>query len=584
MADQRARATVEIIDRASPKIKKIKRELDSLRGALNRSGKAGDALKRAGRNLRDISRGSREAGRAAGRIRSSLRGLGNSASNAGRRVRRAISSAFNKAASTANRAIGRIKAGLSGIGRFMKTAALGVGAGAAVGAAALWKMGKAVVMTGAEFERLFVQLKALEGNSEKAKKAMAWITDFAQRTPLELQDVVKAYAMLKAFGIDPTNGSLQALTDTMAMQGLSADGLQGIILSLGQAYAIGKLQGDTFREMGTRGIPAAKLLAKALGKTESQILAMASAGKLGRKEIALLVALLGKRAKGASEEASKTFYGITSNISDLITHFKRLVAEAGIFDFVKQKLDEIRQKLDEMKQSGEMKKWAERLSNVMVKIGDAVWEAGKWLFTADLGGIGDMIRDAFKSLQEISADDLKSIFEDVRQSISGLASDIRTITNAVKTMVNGISWAYNQIKGMWGIVSGNKHGDEMHRLTQDMFKPNPMNAARAGKGDALRAISDAELGGRAFGTSAGGKMKEAAPAVGQRITDAMFARASAGGAAMGRSFANHVRAVIQQPINVAVRQYGSHAKPSSGSAGQQAAPRGVDAPAPLPSQ
>ena len=148
---------------------------------------------------------------------------------------------------------------------------------------------------------------------------------------------------------------------------------------------------------------------------------MASKGKLGRKEIALLVALLGKRAKGASEEASRTFYGITSNINDLITHFKRLTAEAGVFDFVKQKLDEVRNKLDEMKRSGEMKKWAERLSNAMVKIGNAVWEAGKWLLTADLGGIGDTIRDAFKSLQEISADDLKRIFEDTRQSISGLA-------------------------------------------------------------------------------------------------------------------------------------------------------------------
>ncbi len=48
---------------------------------------------------------------------------------------------------------------------------------------------------------------------------MDWITEFAVKTPLELDQVVESYRNLKTFGLDPTNGTLQALVDTMAASG-----------------------------------------------------------------------------------------------------------------------------------------------------------------------------------------------------------------------------------------------------------------------------------------------------------------------------------------------------------------------------
>jgi len=53
---------------------------------------------------------------------------------------------------------------------------------------------------------------------------MAWIRNFATRTPLELNDTVAAYARLRAFGVDPTNGPLQALVDTMAATAAAPSG------------------------------------------------------------------------------------------------------------------------------------------------------------------------------------------------------------------------------------------------------------------------------------------------------------------------------------------------------------------------
>ena len=63
-----------------------------------------------------------------------------------------------------------------------------------------------ILNVGKAFEGYKIQLTALEGSQEAANKAMDWITDFAKRTPLDLEGVVKAYAQMRTFGLDPTNG------------------------------------------------------------------------------------------------------------------------------------------------------------------------------------------------------------------------------------------------------------------------------------------------------------------------------------------------------------------------------------------
>ena len=65
-----------------------------------------------------------------------------------------------------------------------------------------------VIETGKMFEALQIRLETLEGSSEKAERAMAWIRQFAKDTPLQLAEVADAYADLRNYGIDPTSGTL----------------------------------------------------------------------------------------------------------------------------------------------------------------------------------------------------------------------------------------------------------------------------------------------------------------------------------------------------------------------------------------
>ncbi|MFJ1293480.1 tape measure protein [Paracoccus yeei] len=226
----------------------------------------------------------------------------------------------------------------------------------------------------AEMERFTVQLRNLEGGAEGADRAMKWIMDFATRTPLELNQTVAAYARLKAFGLDPTNGSLQALVDTMAASGQGAEQLDGLVLALGQAWTKGKLQGEEALQMLERGVPVWDLLGKKLGKNAAQLQDMASKGKLGRKELMLLIEAMGERNAGASDNMAKTWDGILSKMSDFWYQFRVMVMNSGVFDYLKTRLNEIFGYFDAMAQDGRLQAIADRVAKHMLAALEGIWQ------------------------------------------------------------------------------------------------------------------------------------------------------------------------------------------------------------------
>ncbi|SNS87639.1 tape measure domain-containing protein [[Luteovulum] sphaeroides subsp. megalophilum] len=225
----------------------------------------------------------------------------------------------------------------------------------------------------AEFERFRVQLTNLEGSAEGADRAMRWIEDFATRTPLQLNDTVAAYARLKAFGLDPTKGAMQALVDTMAATGGGAEQLDGLVLALGQAWTKGKLQGEEALQMLERGVPVWDLLGAKMGKTAAELQEMASKGQLGRKEIELLIEAMAEKNKGASEGMAKTWDGILSNVLDHWGRFQRMVMASGVFDFLKGRLQEILATLNAMAEDGRLQLWADEVARVILRTLEAMW-------------------------------------------------------------------------------------------------------------------------------------------------------------------------------------------------------------------
>lgn len=359
MSRRKAEMVLELIDRAT----RPGRRIMAMTKRLAKTTEMGN---------QKSARSSKLAARATEKYRAATKALGRAQDRLQAKIKRT------------NSLIDRHRAKLRASARQMAGGAMGVGRAALLAggmftaySGTMAAAGSALIGPAAQFERYAVQLKTLEGSSEKGRKAMEWIEGFATRTPLELNQVVEAYQQLKTYGMDPTNGSLMALVDTMAASGKGAEHLSGLTLALGKSWTKGKLQGEEIMMLMERGVPVYDILGKKLGKTAEQIQKMGSAGKLGRNEIQILIDEMGRMNAGASDEMSKTWDGIISNILDNWTRFRRMIADSGVFDFMKSKLRGFLDHINALDESGKLQEYADIIAKNILTGLEALWSFGK---------------------------------------------------------------------------------------------------------------------------------------------------------------------------------------------------------------
>lgn len=301
-----------------------------------------------------------------------------------------------------------------------------------------------LIDTAAEFERLDMRLEALEGSAAGAAKAMDWIRDFAVKTPLEVRDVTQAYAALRNVGIDPTKGALQALTDANAKAGGSAAELGGVIKAITDMWGKGRIQAEEMQQLAERSIPAWPALAKALGKSEAAVRKLAEAGKLGRKDIEALAKQLGKEATGASERFATSWEGILSNLQEHWNNFKLAISKAGVFDTLKQVLQDLLATLDRLAKDGAIGRIATLIGETLT----AAITAGRNAFEAlirEAGGIEPLAQRLVSGLQEIAP-----TAAGIAGTVQSLASGFGALADAIRPVIalTDAYWrGYNQTIG-----------------------------------------------------------------------------------------------------------------------------------------
>lgn len=219
------------------------------------------------------------------------------------------------------------------------------------------------IRTAGDFERLRVQLASLMGTAEQGEAAFAWLQEFAENTPFQLQDLTQSFIRLKAFGMDPMNGTMQAIADQSALLGGSQETLNGIVLALGQAWAKQKLQGEEILQLVERGVPVWELLADVTGRTAEEVQELSAKGALGRDVIAGLIDAMGRRSSGAAIEQMSTFTGMVSNAQDTWDRFLDTIAQSGALDEVKRVLDGVLGSVTEAADSGELEAFAQQVAS-----------------------------------------------------------------------------------------------------------------------------------------------------------------------------------------------------------------------------
>jgi len=281
-----------------------------------------------------------------------------------------------------------------------------------------------MLKTGDEFEGLQTRLTSLMGSVEKGQEAAAWITKFAKDTPLQLQEVTDAFALLKAYGIDPMDGTFKALEDQSEKLGGGMERLEGIATAVGQAWAKQKLQTEEILQLVERGVPVWDMLSNVTGKNVEQLQELASKGKLGRDVIKALIDEMGRTSGGAAAANMSRLSGLISNLQDTATNFLNRIANAGALDYVKGKLQALADTIAQMDADGRLDKLAKGLS-------DAFVQGAEW--------VGDFV----KRLGEV---DFKALVDNTSTWLSGFRSEIDQMTTRVqlfiapfRTLFNGLT-------------------------------------------------------------------------------------------------------------------------------------------------
>lgn len=262
------------------------------------------------------------------------------------------------------RAIGQSIGGLSnkinGIGNIaLPVVGIGVSAGLAT-------VGKSMVRTAANFEMANIRMNQVFG--KRGKEATAWLQNFAKDTPMAFGEVQQAMMRLETAGIDPMNGSLQALVDYNAKIGGDTENLNAYISAISKGMVKGKLSMEEINPLLERNVKVFEILAKETGGkyTADQMQKMLQEGKLGRKAIAALLRGMGKDAAGAAKGQMQTWDGLVSNLEDTWTAMQARFMEHGAFDALKKELGTLLDWLSEKIEDGTLDEFAKTVSETLI--------------------------------------------------------------------------------------------------------------------------------------------------------------------------------------------------------------------------
>ena len=177
---------------------------------------------------------------------------------------------------------------------------------------------KQVVAVRSQFQQLEISFGTMLKSKEKANALMAQMTDLAAKTPFGLEEVSEGAKRLLAFQVPA-----EEVTETLRRMGDVAAGLgvpMGQLIHVyGQVKAQGKLMTNDLYQFMNAGIPIIAELSKVVGKSETEIKDMVSAGKIGFPEVQAVIKNMtneGGLFFNLMAEQSKSLGGQISNLGD----------------------------------------------------------------------------------------------------------------------------------------------------------------------------------------------------------------------------------------------------------------------------
>lgn len=213
---------------------------------------------------------------------------------------------------------------------------MGIGGLAAIASltAALYKLASvfsSVISEGIKVAGTLIQqqvvIEQLAGSASAASAILKDLVDLDIKTPFNVGELTKVATMLMATGEIAKKDILpmvRAITDAAAGSAGGLESLPAIARAFAQMLSKGKIQAQEMTvQLANAGIPAWKLLADAMGLSVAEVQKLGEEGKLGLKEVHLLLGAVTEKYKGLAEEITNrspfaAFQAMRSQISLII--------------------------------------------------------------------------------------------------------------------------------------------------------------------------------------------------------------------------------------------------------------------------
>lgn len=215
---------------------------------------------------------------------------------------------------------GPLRRASEGLGHMTGRATRWATIGLTAAAAATTRFG---LQTAATFEQTRIAFDGFLGSAEQGAAMFDYLKDLNLKTPFELGDVTGAARQLLGFGFaaGEVKDVMSSVVNAASGLGAGGEGLNRIILNLGQVRAAGVVTGRELRDFATMGFPGYEIVADILGKTREEIRAMGDDAQVSADQfIAAVISQQGplQRFAGMAEQQMNSLSGMWSNLKDAV--------------------------------------------------------------------------------------------------------------------------------------------------------------------------------------------------------------------------------------------------------------------------
>jgi tape measure domain-containing protein len=239
---------------------------------------------------------------------------------------------------------------------------------------------RGVMKMSGEMERLMKLMEGLStatteaGKRADAVKGFDFITRMAQTAPFQIKAITDSFVKLKSAGIDPLDGMLQGLIDSVAKFGGNSETLQRATVAIQQMAGKGVISMEELRQQLGEAVPnAMQMMATGLGMSMAELSKAVSKGTVqaqGALERFKLVLLA--ENEGAARAMMDTWTGMQAQLATQMTLLGKTVGDAGFFQAVKQQMGDLNSFLHSGAASGLAQDLGRGLAKATIAIAEAI--------------------------------------------------------------------------------------------------------------------------------------------------------------------------------------------------------------------